>query len=160
MKATLITLFISLIFQTYPSQFEGKVINVIDGNTLEIDNGEEVVKVMLKEADCPELSQEFGKEAKAFTEKLLLKKKVQVELKGKDRWGNKLAIVSYKNSRLLHEELIKNGLAWVPQNEDNSLQALALQARESKTGLWQKEEPIPPWIYRRKQTMMQPKSIN
>lgn len=160
MKVTLITLLFTLLFQGYPTEFEGKVVNVIDGNTLEVENGGEVIKVMLKEADCPELSQQFGEEAKAFTEKLLLKKKVKVELKGKDRWGNKLAVISYKNGKLLHEELIKNGFAWAAQNEENSLQVLASEAKQNKSGLWQEDEPTPPWIFRRKQTMMRPKSIN
>lgn len=72
----------------------GKVVRVIDGNTIEVaadDN--EVYKLMLAEIDCPELGQEFGEPARRFLEKKILNKKVTVAWRGKDRWGNLLAVV-------------------------------------------------------------------
>ena len=81
--------------------YQGKVVAIEDGNTIEIETKEEgIIKVMLSEADCPELTQEFGEEAKAFTTDLIYKKKVIVEMKGKDRWGNKLAIIKLKNGKI------------------------------------------------------------
>lgn len=139
--------------------YQGKVISVEDGNTIEVETKEEgVIKVMLSEADCPELTQEFGQEAKAFTEDLIYKKKVIVEMKGKDRWGNKLAVIKLKNGKILHEELIKNGLAWPAIKSASQLASLAEQAKSKKEGLWSKEDPMEPWVYRRKQTMLQAKS--
>lgn len=141
--------------------YQGKVIAVEDGNTIEVETKEEgVIKVMLSEADCPELTQQFGEEAKAFTEDLVYKKKVIVEMKGKDRWGNKLAVIKLKNGKTLHEELIKNGLAWPPVKSASQLASLAEQAKSKKEGLWSAEDPMEPWVYRRKQTMLQPKSLD
>ncbi|MEP2773252.1 MAG: thermonuclease family protein [Fulvivirga sp.] len=141
--------------------YQGKVIAVEDGNTIEVETKEEgVIKVMLSEADCPELTQEFGEEAKAFTIDLIYKKKVIVEMKGKDRWGNKLAVIKLKNGKTLHEELIKNGLAWPPVKSASQLASLAEQAKSKKEGLWSAEDPMEPWVYRRKQTMLQPKSLD
>ena len=50
----------------------GKVVTVIDGNTLEVvgeDN--ETYKILLYGIDCPELEQEFGARAKKLLEKLV-----------------------------------------------------------------------------------------
>lgn len=136
----------------------GKVIRVIDGNTIEIlDSEKEVIKIMLSEVDCPEPGQEFSEEAKKLTEKLVLKKRVVVELKGKDRWGNKLGQVMLNNGKLLHHELLQSGLAWAKEEDDEALVNMQAAAKASKSGLWISEDPTPPWIYRRQQTMMAPK---
>ncbi len=141
--------------------YQGKVIGIEDGNTIEVETKEEgILKVMLSEADCPEITQAFGEEAKAFTADLVYKKKVIVEMKGKDRWGNKLAVIKLKNGKTLHEELIKNGLAWPPIKSTSQLTTLAEQAKSKKEGLWSAEDPMEPWVYRRKQTMLQPKSLD
>ncbi|MTI21652.1 hypothetical protein E1176_11530 [Fulvivirga sp. RKSG066] len=154
-----LTCILAITAQSYPSNFEGKVVNVIDGNTLEIESKEEgLVKVMLKEVDCPELSQHFGNEAHLFTKKLVYKKKVTVEIKGKDRWGNKLATIKLKNGSQLHEELLKNGMAWASPKEVD-LGTIEAQAKSSKTGLWNEDNPTPPWVHRRQQTMLKPKAM-
>jgi len=62
--------------------------------------------------DCPEKRQAFGKRAKQFTSSLVFGKVVNVTPVTKDRYGRTVALVSV-NRKLLNEELIKNGLAWV-----------------------------------------------
>ncbi len=139
--------------------FTGKVVNVIDGNTFEIVNEEnEIVKFMLSEVDCPESGQELADEAKTYIEKMILKKKVIVEVKGKDRWGNKLAVIKLKNGKVVHEELLKEGLAWANEKSSEEVTTLQSKAKDNKVGIWSVNEPTPPWVYRRKQTMLQPKS--
>ena len=81
-------------------------------------------------------------------------------MKGKDRWGNKLAIIKLKNGKVLHEELIKKGYAWPPIRSASQLTTLAEQAKNKKEGLWSSEDPVEPWVFRRKQTMLQPKSLD
>ncbi|MBL6449753.1 thermonuclease family protein [Fulvivirga sp. 29W222] len=157
----MIKLFISFFFVFSPSgpeKVSGKVIRVIDGNTIELLNPDkEVVKIMLSEVDCPEPGQEYAEEAKKFTEKLVLRKRVVVEMKGKDRWGNKLGQVVLNNGKLLHHELLKSGLAWAREEDNLSLLSMQQAAKESKNGLWGHDDPTPPWVYRRQQTMMAPK---
>src|SRR5262249_10330735 len=72
----------------------GKVTSVIDGNTIELlANDNESYKIMLYGIDSPELGQEFGEKAKVFLEQMILDKNVNVEVQGKDRWGNRLGII-------------------------------------------------------------------
>jgi endonuclease YncB( thermonuclease family) len=137
----------------------GKVISVIDGNTIEVLMGDnEKYPIVLAGIDCPELTQKYGDKAKAFLEKMIGQKEVAVHFQGKDRKGNYLAIVLLKeiDPRI---ELLKEGLAWTA--EMNPLPELEIHcsfAREKGKGLWKQENPTPPWTYRREQSMMLPKS--
>ncbi|MFN7330916.1 MAG: thermonuclease family protein, partial [Bacteroidota bacterium] len=93
----------------------GKVVAVLDGNTLEVFTSEnETYKILLYGIDCPELGQEFGERAKMFLEKLVLNKSVNAEIQGKDRWGNRLAIVLI-DGKDPREELLQEGLAWTAE---------------------------------------------
>ncbi len=137
----------------------GKVMEVMDGNTLLVvfEDGEEH-KLMLDGIDSPELEQDYGLQAKDFLEKKVLGKQVKVELRNKDRWGNRLAVVWLKGEVDLRAELLKAGYAWTAErNPDETLENLRLEAQQRGKGLWQNASAIAPWIYRRQQSMMQAK---
>lgn len=138
---------------------EAKVVAVIDGNTLEVKASDnETYIVVLLGVDCPELDQEFGTEAQEFLEKIALKKNVKIQMLGKDRWGNRLAVVTLKGEVDLRVELLKAGLAWTAErNPIPDLENIRSEAQEKGKGLWKSTEPTPPWIFRRQQTMLQAK---
>lgn len=147
--------------QVSANGLQGRVITVIDGNTLEVETTEkETIKILLIGIDCPELGQQYGDKAKSLTEKLLLGKDVAVSLQGKDRWGNRLAVVTLvKNSRDPRIDLLKEGLAWTAEkNPDPDLDVHRSSAQAKGKGLWKDENPTPPWTYRRQQTMAEAKS--
>jgi micrococcal nuclease len=159
MKAILALIVILIGVESFSQEFSGKVVNVIDGNTFEIiDDYEEVSKFILKEVDCPELGQLMSNEAKLFSEDLILKKKVTVEVVGKDMWGNKLVIITLKNDKILHNELMKEGLAWASLKASSETSNFEASVKSGKIGIWIEPEPTPPWIFRRQQTMLQAKS--
>jgi micrococcal nuclease len=139
--------------------FDGKVTSVIDGNTIEVTNDEkETIRIILAGIDSPELTQEFGEEAREYLEKLVLKKEVTVQIEGKDRKGNPLGVVWVKGKLDARIELLKEGLAWTAEKDPSpELEAPRTSAREKGKGLWKKSDPTPPWIHRRKQSMLQPK---
>lgn len=141
-------------------EITGKVISIIDGNTLEVAGSDDQVHtVLLAGIDCPELGQEYGEEAKKFLEKLVLKKEVTVQFQGKDRWGNRLAVVMIKGDKDLRVALLKEGLAWTSEKNPNAgLEEHRTLARQKGRGLWKEENPMPPWTYRRQQTMNVAKS--
>jgi micrococcal nuclease len=137
----------------------GKVLTVIDGNTLEVTTTEnEIYKILLFGIDSPELGQEFGEKAKRYLEKLILDKNVSVEIQGKDRFGNRLGIILIEGEdpRL---QLLQEGLAWTAERQPiQEFETIKEKAREKGKGLWKEQEPTPPWVYRRQQTMTQFKS--
>lgn len=137
----------------------GKVVSVVDGNTIEMHGSDqEKYIIVLAGIDSPELTQAYGDEAKRYLEKLLLQKEVTVHFQGKDRKGNYLAVV-LKGKMDARVELLKEGLAWTAEKDPlPDLEAHRTTAQEKGRGLWKEENPTPPWIHRRQQSTMQPKS--
>jgi endonuclease YncB( thermonuclease family) len=142
------------------NMLRGKVTSIVDGNTFEmIADDNESYKIMLYGIDSPELGQEFGDKARKFLEKMMLDKKVNVTIQGKDRWGNRLGIVLIEGTKDPRYDLLEAGLAWTAERDPiQELEAIKEKAREKGKGLWKDQNPTPPWIYRRQQTMTQLKS--
>lgn len=103
--------------------FESRVIKVIDGDTVRLENGRVVRYLGI---DAPELRKKvdnrwvrspepYAEEATAFNKKLVEGKKVMIEIdpaKKRDQFGRLTAYVYLVESKLLaNEELLKAGLA-------------------------------------------------
>jgi micrococcal nuclease len=138
----------------------GKVISVIDGNTIElISENKDRYTIMLAGIDSPELTQEYGEKAKKHLQRMVLERTVIVQFQGKDRKGNHLAIVLLKDNTDLRIELLKEGLAWTSEKDPlPELELHRAKAQEKGKGLWKEENPTPPWTYRRQQSTVQTKS--
>lgn len=160
MKATiLITLFGLVSMSIYAGEeIKGKIISVIDGNTIEILTvDQETYKVLLHGIDSPDPGQHYAEQAKKFLENLLLNKSVTIDLHGKDRLGNRLGEIHVEGTPDPRHELVKAGLAWTTE-PISELEELKERAKTQGKGLWQEENPTPPWLYRRQQSMLQAKS--
>ncbi|MDH5398577.1 MAG: thermonuclease family protein [Cyclobacteriaceae bacterium] len=159
MKRLTVTCVLSLVYLLgWSGEIQGKVVQVMDGNTLEVETKEgEKFTVMLFGVDAPELGQEFGSEATSYLRKIALNKKVLVVMKGKDRWGSRMAKVSFANGEDVGVRLIREGMAWsrLEGGEEKQLEGISKTARK---GLWVDDDPTPPWIFRRKLTMKEAKS--
>ena len=137
--------------------FSGKVVSVTDGDTVTVLlAGGKKEKVRLAGIDCPEKEQPFGEQAKEFTEKLCLGKKVTVTVSGADRFERVLGEIILPDGKILNEELLRAGLAWwyrkyAPDNF--SYEKLEREAREAGRGLW----PAPPWEFRKRREREAPK---
>lgn len=157
--ATLALTFVtSIVFAD--NEIKGKVVSVIDGNTVElVTDQSESYKILLFGIDSPELGQEYGEKAQKFLQNMALDKNVNVKIQGKDRWGNRLGIVLIEGKVDPRLELLQAGLAWTTEiNPIQELESIKEKAREKGKGLWKEKDPTPPWTYRREQTMLQPKS--
>ncbi len=151
-----------LTFKVASSQTEinGKVVSVIDGNTIEFLSSEnESFKLILTGIDCPELDQDFGEEAKQFLETLLFGKEGVVLIERKDRMGNRVGSIQINNQRDPRQELLENGLAWTTEkNSSHAFDEIKVQAKHLGKGLWSQKNPTAPWVYRRQQSMLIAKS--
>lgn len=146
---------------------EGTVITVADGDTLTIEdsNGEEI-KVHLYGIDAPEIAkrdkrtgqesrpgQPYGDEARQILRKKLQRKQVTVDIMDSGRNGRVSAVV-WSRDRNINAELVREGAAWADrQNLDRFEATLYLsaeeQAQKERTGLWQFDNPQPPWEFRK-----------
>lgn len=143
-----------------PPEVSGKVISVIDGNTVEFrtfDN--ETFTFVLAGIDCPELDQEFGAEAKRLLEKLLLGKEAILAVEKKDRFGNKVGGIRLLKGGDPRVELLEKGLAWTQEKNPNlEFEAIKEAAKNRGRGLWKQENPTAPWTFRRQQSMLAAKA--
>lgn len=130
----------------------GKVVKIKDGDTIVVlDSLNIQTTIRLAEVDCPESSQPFGKNAKAFTTDEVAMKNVTYKIVTIDRYGRTVAKVFY-NGKYLSEEIIKNGYGWHYKRYSNSKKLAALEelAHENKKGLWMDNRAIAPWDWRKK----------
>jgi endonuclease YncB( thermonuclease family) len=133
--------------------WSGKVVGVSDGDTITVLRDKQPQKIRLYGIDCPEKRQPFGKKAKQFTSDMVFGKTVEVNRIDTDRYGRTVALVA-ADERLLNEELVKAGLAWVYdrycyKSICDSWKNFQLRAKLDKRGLWGDSGEIPPWEYRR-----------
>jgi micrococcal nuclease len=127
-----------------------KVTKIIDGDTIEIEGGERIRYIGI---DTPERMMRkndrwiyrpmpFAEESKAYNKKLVLGKKVRLEMdiEPRDRYGRVLAYV-FLDEILVNEELIRQGYAHlltIPPNVkyvEHFKKALK-EAKKEKRGLW------------------------
>ena len=121
------------------------VVRVIDGDTIVLDGNE---KVRLIGVDTPETVhpqkpvERFGKEASAFTRRMIEGKKVRLEFDQtrKDRYGRTLAYVYLEDGTFLNEEIIKQGYGFAytrfPFRYMERFRDRERRAREAGRGLW------------------------
>lgn len=135
-----------------PSSFSGKVLKVLDGDTIEVRKDGKAVRIRLAEIDCPEKAQPFGAKAKQFTADLIGGKDVTVQVRTQDRYGRTVAeVLLLPDNRSVNEAILIAGLAWWYRDysTDTHFGDLESAAKSARTGLWSDSDPIPPWVFRR-----------
>jgi micrococcal nuclease len=133
------------------ADFQGEVIRVLDGDTIEVLHDKKPERIRLYGIDCPEKGQAFGQKAKQATSSLLFGKDVRIESHGRDKHRRTLGTV-FDGDLNVNHELVKEGWCWwfrkfVPK--DQTLKQLEQAAKDAKKGLWADPNPVPPWLYRR-----------
>lgn len=137
-------------------ELTGYVISVNDGDTLTLHVENMSVRVRLSGIDAPELSQPFGIESRDALRQDVLNQTVTVETNKSDRYGRRVGKVALNNEDINLRQ-IRRGLAWVYTDyikelsaEDRELYIEAEKAaNDDHIGLWQEEQPVAPWKYRK-----------
>ena len=145
------------------------VINVVDGDTLDIDvhDGQsEHTRIRLLGIDAPEKTTPaggmyFAAEATEFAKKAALGKRVEIYLDQtsdtRGKYGRLLAYVRLPDGGFLNETLLNEGFAYADLRFRHSLynkyKQLESRARTGKKGLWQNVTPdqYPEWLREREQ---------
>ena len=143
----LVTLYLALSV----TEYQGKVVRILDSNTIEVLHNQRPERIRLKRIDCPEIGQAYGKRAKQATSDLVFDKNVTLETHGKDKYGRTTADVTLPDGTNVNHTLVKDGWCWwyrkyAPLNTE--LEQLEKSAREAKKGLWADPHPMPPWEWR------------
>ncbi|NBF39639.1 MAG: nuclease [Spirochaetes bacterium] len=157
MRAALLLLLLQLLFPltsaaASPQSVTGTVVEVRDGDTIEVDVGTGTVAVRLHGVDCPESGQPYGQQAARYTTRHTLGRRITVEVTDRDRYGRLVGIVWLPDGGSLNEALVAAGLAWWYRTyapDDATLRRAEQQARDAQRGLWSRPGAVPPWEWRR-----------
>jgi micrococcal nuclease len=128
--------------------WSGKVVGVIDGDSITVLHDGRQEKIRLWGIDRPEKHQDFGTKAKQATSALVFAKVVKVEPVTTDRYSRTVAFVRVGNT-LVNEQLIRQGFAWVfTRYCDRPIcqgwKAPEEEARKARRGLWSMPKPVAP----------------
>ncbi|MEN30559.1 micrococcal nuclease [Salmonella enterica] len=136
----------------FAAEIQGKVIRVLDGDTIEVLQDNKSVRVRLVNIDAPEKKQAFGRRSTNQLKGLVVAQPVTVTYTKTDRYGRIIGRVFTTNGIEANRFMVKSGAAWVYEyyNTDKALPALQLEAQKMKRGLWADHQPVPPWVWRHK----------
>ena len=132
------------------SAFTGKVVAVLDGDSLMVLDGRQQVEVRLHGVDAPEGGQAYGNVCKRTLSNLVFGRTAAVQVIEIDRFKRSVSRVTV-DGRDVGLEMIRAGCAWHYRqySNDASYAAAEEEARRARRGLWQDAKPVPPWTYRR-----------
>lgn len=135
----------------------GKVIGVVDGDTIDVlDATKTSRRIRLQGIDAPEKAQPFGARSKQHLSEQVFGRQVEVQYNKADQYGRPVGKIMV-NGRDANLEQIRSGFAWHYKEyqkeqsaSDRAIYADAeTSARRSKAGLWNDPQPMPPWEWRR-----------
>ncbi|WP_241825902.1 thermonuclease family protein [Izhakiella australiensis] len=147
----LLTLGFMLQIMPVRADVRGRVVWVLDGDTVEIYNGHQRQRVRLMGIDAPEKFQPFGQRSRRALGALISGKTVTAVGKKQDYYGRLLAIIRL-NGRDINARQVATGMAWAYRFHNKAQNAgyalLEQQARRKRIGLWAGKQVIEPWRWR------------
>lgn len=117
------------------------VSRVVDGDTLELEDGRHV---RLLGINTPEVNEFFYKEATEYLKQLLADKQISLEKAGKDKYGRTLGYV-YADKTLVNLEMVKTGLShkYILPADDKfygDFKAAEDDAKAKQLGIWKSQK--------------------
>ena len=145
-------LILSVSYPAFSEEFNGQVVRVVEGDTLEIMHLGKPERVRLHGVDCPEVGQPYGERARRYTSTHTLRKTVTVIVSDVDKDGQTVGQVILPDMSNLNIVLISAGLAWWHETnapEDKILMDVQASAKAGRRGLWADPDPLPPWEWKK-----------
>lgn len=140
-----------------PSLIEGRVVKVVDGDTVTIQTRDKARhSIRLQAVDAPDEKQENAKKSRRHLEGLIEDQDVKVVVHKNDQSGNIIGTV-YLQGRDVGLAQIEAGMAWHFKQFGYEQTAASrrtyaeseAKAKADRLGLWEDDKPVPPWEFRR-----------
>lgn len=139
------------------ASLQGKVADVIDGESVAVVSGNHLLKVRLIAVAAPDKNQSYAAVARQHLSDLILNKDVIVTYSAL-RDGYLVGQVLSGNMDV-GAQMIRDGVAWYDKSEEQRLSETERRiyaesqeaARNERRGLWQDKSPISPWDFRKAQ---------
>ncbi|EBZ0757986.1 TPA: nuclease [Escherichia coli] len=131
----------------------GKIVRVLDGDTVEILAGNVATRVRLNGIDAPEKAQPFGQRSRQALTAIVGGNTVLAVGEKRDRYGRLLATLIL-DGRDINAIQVYSGMAWVYRYKGLATEPEYLRyerdARTARRGLWSEKEPVEPSIWRQR----------
>jgi len=145
---------------------EGYVTKISDGDTIQVNCQGAKVKVRLYGIDAPETEksnkktghvskpgQPYGEEAYQALKSKVNRKSVKLDIMAVDQYKRSVGIV-WLDGKNINKEMVAEGYAWAYRqylDRPHASEYIELedQARAKRLGLWEQNNPQPPWEFRR-----------
>lgn len=154
----------------YGASFTGRVVGVIDGDTITVLYNHTPLKVRLAEIDAPEKKQNGGMDAKYFLSSLIFSKVVNVDWKEKDKYGRIIGFITVPFMQCLESDaimvsvignsdlvdvnltMVASGYAWEYKGYSKNpyMKSWEENARDCGIGIWKNGNPVYPAKWRKK----------
>lgn len=150
MKNIFFLMFVALSWPALSADIQGKVVRILDGDTLEVINAKRPVRIRLAGIDAPEKKQAYGRWSTEVLKSLVGGKSVTVSYTQRDRYGRILGQIFAPDRVNVNQFMVRAGAAWVytQYNTDPALPGLQNEARQQRRGLWADRSPVSPWTWR------------
>lgn len=143
---------LSVPLSSFAETFSGKVVRVIDGDTVQVYDGAKNSRVRLYGIDAPESKQAFGQRAKQAMIQLAANKVVIIHDHGQDVYGRMLGTI-YLNNQDLNAVMVSEGMAWAYRYQGRltvpQYGSLEQSARNAGKGLWSDPHAVEPREWRK-----------
>lgn len=132
------------------ADFLARVVTVHEGDRLTIRHDGRNETIYIKDIDCPELKQAYGKQAMQAIAAYVGSRDVVVRALKRGRNGLGTAEILLQDGRNVGHELLKEGLAWArpERSQDQSLEDMEQLAKAERKGLWSDPNPVAPWKWK------------
>ena len=149
MMIRIFLLIILLSFPVYADDLTGRVVKVVDGDTLTVLDSKNVWhKIRLQGIDAPEKGQPYGRASGKHLSRLIAGRNVVVAYHKRDRYGRIVGTVQLSGQDINLTQ-VDAGMAWhyqkyqkkQSQEERESYSAAEIEARRAKRGFGREPQP-------------------
>lgn len=141
--------YIFLLFMSISFADQIKIIKIYDGDTITaLTSQKEKIKIRLYGIDAPELKQPFGKASKRHLIDLISNNSLNINEKGKDKYGRTLAVL-YNGDQDINAQMVIDGYAWAYDKFSKDYVAFQQNAQALKKGLWIDKDVVRPSDFRK-----------
>lgn len=141
--------YIFLLFMSILFADQIKIIKIYDGDTITaLTSKKEKIKIRLYGIDAPELKQPFGKASKRHLIDLISNKSLNINEKGKDKYGRTLAVL-YSGDQDINAQMVIDGYAWAYDKFSKDYVVFQQNAQALKKGLWIDKDVVRPSDFRK-----------
>lgn len=140
--------------------FEGRVVHVVDGDSIHVESDGQCRRLRLFGLDAPEDGQPGTETATRFVTEKAAAQLVHVRGLTVDKYKRLVAVVTLEDGQVLNHEIVREGWAWHYDffaHDDLVLRDLEKLARSRRAGIWAEPGAVEPWDWRRNGKALAPR---